>query len=692
MSCTPDFHNMSVVVENPLNSFNTRGGVGFGEASGSSRGVIDLTPNVINTIELPKKMHSTGQLGPNAGSSLSTGQSTPPPFNRRHSFNPNPRRPLRSSPLAGPALGSDGSILETDEASLSCKPSRISSTSDLTSLLPPPPARHSTRPRSSQGFESSSSSAFQSGFAVLPDASSTTNSNTNTTTTSQPDSPSRHSFFLGLEIRRSKRKSISSPIEVPPVACPPIPEWALQQRAGAIDKLTRPQATASKSRPQTANANLGVGKRDSLHVPVASGSRTARPKSTHGYPASSSSSGWTSSSSIGWGASVPSVPPLPSFARSPSPSGSSTSLSSSKSSRPSSPTTPRPSSPTSNGSWLTSNTYDTTPKFSRLSLASSGVVLPVSAREHKRVTKASSSASIRSSITVSSSSKEKRPSSPTPTVSRSSTSSSQSRTETSSQSRSSSSNSVGERGDHTPSLTRSSSAASSYDEDSLLAPPPGHASRSPSIASSDITTIVEDEEERESGGVSSMGVLSDSNPNSNSTSEEEKGHMKRFSISSGLARMKSLKSLRAKGGAKSSGDLRKTAMPNKGSVDVAMMPKGSVDLGVARVSDESAQAGVGGVSRSTVTPGEENERVTVSIDIVPQPGFYTEEGIRKAASVGDLGRGYTPRHEGHASSAHVMHPNVMKSAGTEQRMDASSQQKKGTMRRLFRSITGGWRS
>ncbi|KAG5644852.1 hypothetical protein DXG03_007582 [Asterophora parasitica] len=35
--------------------------------------------------------------------------------------------------------------------------------------------------------------------------------------------------------------------------------------------------------------------------------------------------------------------------------------------------------------WLTTNTYDTTPRFSRLGISASSVVLPVSAREYKRV-------------------------------------------------------------------------------------------------------------------------------------------------------------------------------------------------------------------------------------------------------------------------------------------------------------------
>ncbi|TFK31232.1 hypothetical protein BDQ12DRAFT_729738 [Crucibulum laeve] len=430
--------------------------------------------------------------------------------------------------------------------------------------------QHATRRTSvpRKGFESSSSSTFLSNFAVLPDASSTTNSNTNTTSTSQPDLPSRQPSFLGLEIRRSKRKSNRSSIQVPPVACLPIPEWALQQRAGAIDKLTmaRPQGTARMNRSQTANANLSVGKRDSLHVPVASGSRTTGPKSTHGYPASLLSSGWAPSPN-GWGVAVPHVPPLPFFA----------------------------------------------PSFKF---------------NHRRcgVTGGAS----RSTVAV-----RKTHLQPDTYIPKSSTSSYQSRAETSSQSYSLSSNSVGERGDHTPSPTRSSSAAPSYDEDSGLPPSLDHASRSPNITSSDITTIVEAEEEREGGGVSSMGVLSSTNPNSNSASEEEKGHVKRLSISSGLARMKSL---RAKG-AKPSGDMRKTAMPNKGSVvDLVMMPKGSVDLGVVRVSDESDQAGIGGVNRSAVVPGEETERVTLPIDVVPQPKFYTEERVRKAASVGDSWR------------------------------------------------------
>ncbi|KAF8994905.1 hypothetical protein BDQ17DRAFT_1430770 [Cyathus striatus] len=354
----------------------------------------DLSPRVYNVAQ--------NKLSP-----LSASQQ--PPFNRRHSYHPVGSKPLRSSPLAGPALSSEGSTLKPP-TSLDDRLSRVSSHPDLALLTPPPPVRHA-RPKSSQGFETSEAGPSRAPTSPVIDAAAL------------PDSPSRHSFFLGLEKRRSKCLSVSSPLEVPPVACPPVPEWALQQRSTHIK---------SQRRPRSSHADL---ERNRFTQP--------RPMSTHGYPIPNGS---TSSLTV----------PVPSLPHASSPRES------------------------SGGSWLTTNSYDTTPRFSRLGLASSNVVLPVSAREHKRLSKTSSNASIRSTATVTGSRSHNGASSPTPSLSRSSSSSHLSGS-TSSPS--------------TPalSLTRSSSASS---DESLRAPSIIPGSNTTSNLSLDITTIVEDDEEQ----------------------------------------------------------------------------------------------------------------------------------------------------------------------------------------------------
>ncbi|KAF8993431.1 hypothetical protein BDQ17DRAFT_1368323 [Cyathus striatus] len=265
-------------------------------------------------------LETGGDLSPPAHSfspsKSPTASSQQSSFYRRHSYNPAGSKPLRSSPLAGPVVSSDGSTLKPP-ASLNDRRHRTSSHPDLATLTPPPPASHN-RPRSSQGFESEAGPSRVHTLPIID-------------VSGLPDSPSRFSFFSGLEKRRSKRMSASSSIglEVPPIPSPPVPDWALQHQSAHND-LQR--------RPKSSHADL---ERSKFSKP--------RPKSTHGYPIPNGS---------GSSLTVP-VPPLPrSFSHSPQEASSS--------------------------SWMTTNTYDSTPKFSRLGLAASNVVLPVSARERKR--------------------------------------------------------------------------------------------------------------------------------------------------------------------------------------------------------------------------------------------------------------------------------------------------------------------
>lgn len=220
----------------------------------------------------------------------------PAPRHRRQStnttMNPPGRRPIRSSPLAGPALSGDwlSSALEKEE----CRPSKVSSTPDLTALVSSSTAAR--RPRTSQGLPSlsrpSSSAAARTSLSASPSARS----------------------FRALEM--SKRADHSS-VDLPPAPPASIPAWVRPKSPPA-----NPSALASrKSRSPLPETEIDAHHR------------------THASHDASES-------------------------------------------------------------WLTTNTYSTTPRFSRLGLASSNVVMPISAREHSRLSRPSSMASIASHVSA----------------------------------------------------------------------------------------------------------------------------------------------------------------------------------------------------------------------------------------------------------------------------------------------------
>jgi len=239
-------------------------------------------------------------------------------MNRRHSANPTARRPLRSSPLAGPALSSEGFAFGDDIAQP--KPSRMSSTPELGSLsLQPPSLNRSRRPSSHQGLAPVSAPPSPSLQGL---------------TLSGTTDVSKRASFLSLGRNKSKRQKKSRPhTEGPPVPSPPVPEWALQQ-ISPIHILRTNSTTESETSTPT------CGRAQSRHNLV--------DPTNHLFP-----------------------PPH---------------------------NLPRASSHDSTENWLTTNTYDTTPRFSRLGLASTNVVLPVSVREHRRLSRASSRMSMLSFV------------------------------------------------------------------------------------------------------------------------------------------------------------------------------------------------------------------------------------------------------------------------------------------------------
>ncbi|KAJ3561846.1 hypothetical protein NP233_g9945 [Leucocoprinus birnbaumii] len=223
-------------------------------------------------------------------------------------------KPLRSSPLAGPALQADGAASEVkDEPKL--KPPRIASTPNLASLLATPPLSKRARPRTTESAQGIPS------FLVHQSSSLETLTCT----------PSRH-VHSGNEAKqanevlgRSAPSAHLSHQSSTPALCP--------------RSLPKEPGTEKGNRPS---------------------SIIRRPNTAHGYPTAPS-------------------PPAVSCRHS-------TDHASSAQSRE-----------LRNNSWLVANPYETTPKFSRLGLASAGVVLPMSAKEHKRLTHQNSRLSVKTS-------------------------------------------------------------------------------------------------------------------------------------------------------------------------------------------------------------------------------------------------------------------------------------------------------
>lgn len=224
-----------------------------------------------------------------------------PPMNRRHTAMPT--RPLRSSPLAGPALSSEGVLSdEVENATDNSRP-------ELASVDLPPPSpsiRSPTRSHSSLGL------------SLSPPPSPTS-----------PAPPTRRrASFVNLSRKHrssSKNEDPSSP------------------SSSSSHFLTTPHWVHQGSKSNS----------DSSHVSV-----SPRPRSLS-----------------------QNSPPLLT--------------------KPGTPSRDNNDSPPAGvENWLTTNTYETTPRFSRLGLGASSVVLPVSAREYKhkerRLSRTSSKTSLSS--------------------------------------------------------------------------------------------------------------------------------------------------------------------------------------------------------------------------------------------------------------------------------------------------------
>ncbi|KAF9447273.1 hypothetical protein P691DRAFT_760917 [Macrolepiota fuliginosa MF-IS2] len=231
----------------------------------------------------------------------------------RHSLQPpSGRRPLRSSPLAGPVLQLDDSIPEAEEENH--RPSRTCSTPDVASLIPSPPLRKG-RPKTAEN---------PLGFSRLSIPSAATLKR-----------PTSH-VVLG-DLTKKNGESTRRLSQVQPTLAP----------SSSLCTLRHPPSMAE-------------GLRD--RKPTPSAPAIQRPRTAHGYPIHPKP---LPSANLQFPEHIPRVHTRDK----------------------------------TDNSWLTANTYDTTPKFSRLGLASSGVVLPVSAKEHKRIARQSSELSVKTSAT-----------------------------------------------------------------------------------------------------------------------------------------------------------------------------------------------------------------------------------------------------------------------------------------------------
>ena len=222
-------------------------------------------------------------------------------------------RPMRSSPLAGPALNRS--------------PAPMSSNNEINEMITTPPICHVSQPMSCQGFES-----------LSPDSSSST----------------------------FRRKSIT----------------AGSNRSQSLYIPTSDNGHA----PRTAAAEWEIDPLQSLSI-----SRTPRPR--------------------------PSA--IPSF-RIPIPiveeenwevetdAADSSSKNTSRNSSLSEFTPSRSTSEPQVNSWYTANTYDVTPRFSRLGLSGSTVVMPLSPKEHRRLSKNPSLARTNSTSSTSTTTPPKR--------------------------------------------------------------------------------------------------------------------------------------------------------------------------------------------------------------------------------------------------------------------------------------------
>ncbi|KDQ54095.1 hypothetical protein JAAARDRAFT_38711 [Jaapia argillacea MUCL 33604] len=258
------------------------------------------------------------------------------PSSRRHTMmvptRPTGARPLRSSPLAGPAVSASDN---TDDKKR-YKPSRIASTPDLATLRSPASAGSL---HSAYASDSTSKVPFKrrpassANVAEYFDASCAASSSTHTHAHTSPTS-SDHS------------SSSSSSI--------PTSTSTLPSQSSSSTSLSRSSSKSSLSKRKS------LTKRFSLTFSHTS--RNGKEKEEDPIE------------------EIPAVPPIPSWVR----QNSSGSL---HKPLPPAPLTRNPSSQTSldakkaaaADNWLLQNTYAQTPKFSRLSLAAQGVVMPVSA-------------------------------------------------------------------------------------------------------------------------------------------------------------------------------------------------------------------------------------------------------------------------------------------------------------------------
>ncbi|TRM70093.1 hypothetical protein BD626DRAFT_23367 [Schizophyllum amplum] len=197
----------------------------------------------------------------------------PPPMNRRHS-SMNPRRPLRSSPLAGPALSSEG-VVDDEDTTPKARPSRIASTPELSSERPGSSmSLYMPRWEGSRGTTPDTSAPDIPPIPPLPAHAQPT--------ISEAPQPSRRASLLSMKslIRKKSKASVrSAAAPSPSSSVPPPPPGAIAapvsethgkknaiglDRARARSVTSLPERGARARAPARHNSDADVG---ALHTP-----------------------------------------------------------------------------------------------------------------------------------------------------------------------------------------------------------------------------------------------------------------------------------------------------------------------------------------------------------------------------------------------------------------------------------------
>ena len=234
-------------------------------------------------------------------------------------------RPLRSSPLAGPALNPALTVASTDHSL----------------MIATPPICHVLHPKSCQSLDSASTQPFSDS---CPSSSATFRRRSyNPISAGVRSSTGRCQSLYLPSTSDSGRASWST--RTAAAAAAAIPEWEIDP----LQSLT----TSRSSKSQRSRSSLGIS---SFRLPIPIVEEEAD-----------------------WQVEINTIDP-----------SASSSNTTSRNSSTSDFTHSRSASQTQDNSWYTVNPYDVTPRFSRLGLSSPAVVMPLSPKEHRRLSRSKS--------------------------------------------------------------------------------------------------------------------------------------------------------------------------------------------------------------------------------------------------------------------------------------------------------------